>query len=312
MSETSENYPKFLLKAINYFRDESPKKSTQPKVQLRKEDPEVFYSLVKSITKGTFGEVMLVQSNQTGELFAMKKIYYTNHREKSRVVSEVALMMHCKHECIINYYECFSYLKSIWILEEPMEFSLAEFLKQHSGTLSEEVIAYILKELLRALEFLAQKQVIHRDVSSGNVMIGSQGEVKLGDFGYAAQLSSERLKRTTVVGTPRWMAPEIVTGCQYNGKVDIWSLGIVAYELAEGSSTSEENPVKILYNVATKPAPELDQTKNWSEEFVNFIEKCLEKSQDQRPFAKELLRHPFLLKASTGKNVFKDLIDVEY
>ena len=127
------------------------------------------------------------------------------------------------------------------------------------------------------------------------MLLSLDGNVKLGDFGYAAQLTAEQDKRTTVVGTPSWMAPELVVGAKYDGKVDIWSLGIVTLEMAEGEPPNlRENPMKALYLTATGPPPSLTEKHKWSQEFNRFVERCLTKDPEMRPNAEQLLNDPFI------------------
>lgn len=151
---------------------------------------------------------------------------------------------------------------------------------------------------------------IHRDIKSDNILISLDGSVKLADFGYAAQLTQEKDARRSVVGTPSWMAPELVTGAEYGVSVDIWSLGIVGIEMAKGEPPYlDETPMRALYLIATRPPPNVTEDEGWSADFVNFLGVCLTKDPQQRPSCEQLLLHPLMQSVhSNDKLQFSQLL----
>eukprot|EP00056_Hartaetosiga_gracilis_P009027 m.129416 g.129416 ORF g.129416 m.129416 type:complete len:494 (+) comp13046_c3_seq1:111-1592(+) len=272
---------------------------TKLKEIVNPEDPKPLYSDLHKIGQGASGLVYTAIDNKTGKSVAIKSMNLAQQPKKELIINEIIVMREYHQENIVNYLD--SYLvndKELWVVMEYLAGgSLTDVVTE--TIMREEQIASICLECLKALEYLHARSVIHRDIKSDNVLMGMNGQVKLTDFGFCAQLASENQKRSTMVGTPYWMAPEVVTRKQYGPKVDIWSLGIMAIEMVEGEPPYlNENPLRALYLIATNGTPELQNPDEMSDLFKDFLGKCLEMSVDKRSSATELLQHDFLKTAA--------------
>ena len=187
---------------------------------------------------------------------------------------------------------------------ELLHCSLKDVLLERPRGLSEALIAYIAYELLSVLVFIHSAGLIHRDVCCDNILLSSQGAVKLGDFGYAAQVTENRRKRTTVIGAPTYMAPEVINGCRYDSKADIWSFGIILLEMAEGI-IGAESPGMALFTTASEPPPRLREPARWSPALAEFLDCCLRKKPEERDTAETLQRHPFLMQRASAETLAK-------
>ena len=231
---------------------------------LESKNPEDYYEINKKIGEGGSGCVYIGTNKLTTKKYALKAISPKNESEHESILNEITLFALSKHPNILEFFESFEYEKTIWIVSELLSCSLTELILDRPGKIPEYLIAYVCKEIIKGLSFMHSQHRIHRDIKSDNVLLGLDGKVKIADLGYAVQLIKEKDQRTTVVGTPSWMAPELALGLRYNTAIDIWSLGIVALEMGDGEPPLlGKDPLKIISQIVSKPPPALKNKKKW-------------------------------------------------
>jgi hypothetical protein len=273
---------------------------------VKKEDPTKFYTNVKPIGEGTFGEVFVATDMRTLEKVALKKMNLDDNYEED-LITEIQMMQTLKHQNIVDYIDAYKWKNDLWVVMEFMGGgSLTEILELYKTLqLTEPQIALLCFEALKALEYIHSLHRIHRDIKSDNILLNLNGDIKLADFGYTVQLTEKKKNRNTTIGTPYWEAPEVITGENYDTKVDIWSLGIMAMEMAEGEPPYMDlPPLAALRLIVVDGIPPLYDTK-WSPEFRDFVSCCLKIKVDERNSASQLLRHPFISRACSKDEIKK-------
>ncbi|KAM4046403.1 mitogen-activated protein kinase kinase kinase kinase 4 isoform 2-T2 [Anomaloglossus baeobatrachus] len=288
-------------------------------------DPAGIFELVEVVGNGTYGQVYKGRHVKTGQLAAIKVMDVTEDEEEEIKLEINMLKKYSHHRNIATYYGAFikksppGHDDQLWLV---MEFcgagSITDLVKNTKGnSLKEDWIAYISREILRGLAHLHAHHVIHRDIKGQNVLLTENAEVKLVDFGVSAQLDRTVGRRNTFIGTPYWMAPEVIAcdenpDATYDYRSDLWSCGITAIEMAEGAPPlCDMHPMRALFLIPRNPPPRL-KSKKWSKKFFSFIEGCLVKNYMQRPPTEQLLKHPFIRDQPNERQVriqLKDHID---
>ncbi|XP_045647558.1 serine/threonine-protein kinase TAO3 [Ursus americanus] len=261
-----------------------------------KDDPEELFIDLHEIGHGSFGAVYFATNAHTNEVVAVKKMSYSGkqtHEKWQDILKEVKFLQQLKHPNTIEYKGCYLKEHTAWLVMEYCLGSASDLLEVHKKPLQEVEIAAITHGALQGLAYLHSHALIHRDIKAGNILLTEPGQVKLADFGSASMASPAN----SFVGTPYWMAPEVILAMdegQYDGKVDIWSLGITCIELAERKPPLfNMNAMSALYHIAQNDSPTL-QSNEWTDSFRRFVDYCLQKIPQERPTSAELLRHNFV------------------
>ncbi|KAI0334170.1 Pkinase-domain-containing protein [Cubamyces sp. BRFM 1775] len=262
------------------------------------DDPKALYSKIRKVGQGASGHVYVAKTHATGKKVAIKEMDLSNQPRKELIVNEILVMKESQHPNIVNFLDAYLVKSNeLWVVMEYMEGgALTDIIE--NNTLEEDQISSICLETCKGLGHLHSQSIIHRDIKSDNVLLDAQGHVKITDFGFCAKLTDQKSKRATMVGTPYWMAPEVVKQKEYGAKVDIWSLGIMAIEMIENEPPYlDEEPLKALYLIATNGTPTLKKPETLSRELKSFLSVCLCVDVKSRATADELLQHEFLKKA---------------
>nr|XP_056712964.1 myosin-IIIa isoform X2 [Euleptes europaea] len=292
-------------------------------------DPSDTWEITETIGKGTYGKVFKVFNKKNGSKAAVKILDPVHDIDEEIEAEYNILKALSDHPNVVKFYGLY-YKKDVkdgdqlWlVLELCNGGSVTDLVKgflKRGERMSELLIAYILHEALMGLQHLHKNKTIHRDIKGNNILLTTEGGVKLVDFGVSAQLTSTRLRRNTSVGTPFWMAPEVIACEQqldssYDARCDAWSLGITAIELGDGDPPlADLHPMRALFKIPRNPPPKLRQPELWSPEFNDFISKCLTKDYEKRPTVTDLLQHEFVKQVEGKESILQmqltEFIDV--
>ncbi|KUJ12447.1 Pkinase-domain-containing protein [Mollisia scopiformis] len=261
-------------------------------------DPRQIYCNLVKIGQGASGGVYTGHEKDNSRLVAIKQMNLEQQPKKELIINEIIVMKESRHPNIVNFIDSFLIQGELWVIMEYMEGgSLTDVVT--FNIMSEGQIAAVCRETLQGLQHLHSKGVIHRDIKSDNILLSNDGNIKLTDFGFCAQINEHQSKRSTMVGTPYWMAPEVVTRKEYGRKVDVWSLGIMAIEMIEGEPPYlTESPLRALYLIATNGTPVVKEPQNLTEVFQDFLSFALKVDPEKRASAYDLLRHEFMKKCT--------------
>ncbi|XP_065212760.1 serine/threonine-protein kinase 3-like [Planococcus citri] len=259
--------------------------------------PEEVFDIICKLGEGSYGSVYKALHKESGQVLAIKQVPVDT--ELHEIIKEISIMQQCDSPYVVKYYGSYFKNTDLWIVMEYCGAgSVSDIMRLRKKTLSEDEIATILSDTLKGLEYLHLRKKIHRDIKAGNILLNTEGHAKLADFGVAGQLTDTMAKRNTVIGTPFWMAPEVIQEIGYDCVADIWSLGITALEMAEGKPPyGDIHPMRAIFMIPTKPPPSLRELDKWSPEFIDFVNRCLVKNPEERASASDMLQHDFIKNA---------------
>lgn len=275
---------------------------------IRGVDPYTIWSLVGELGDGSFGKVHKAERKTDGTLAAAKIIDVKDESELDDFMVEIDILSECKHSHVVGMYEAYYHENKLWMM---LEFcsggALDDLILEIERGLTEDQIKVVCRQMFECLHFLHTHKVIHRDLKAGNLLLTSDGNIKLADFGVSAKNKKTVQRRTTFIGTPYWMAPEVIVTetCKddpYDYKADIWSAGITLIELAEMQPPYHDmHPMRVLFKIPKSDPPQLQAKNKWSKHFHDFLSLCVVKSADMRTSAGQLLEHPFIANVTDNK-----------
>uniref|UniRef100_A0A665VYE9 non-specific serine/threonine protein kinase n=1 Tax=Echeneis naucrates TaxID=173247 RepID=A0A665VYE9_ECHNA len=282
------------------------------------QDPLDEYELIHRLGCGTYGDVFKARNIKTAELAAIKIVKLDPGDDITSIQQEITMMKECKHKNIVAYFGSYHRNTKLWICMEYCGGGSLQDIYHVTGPLREKQIAYMCRETLQGLYYLHETGKMHRDIKGANILLTERGDVKLADFGVAAEISASVMKRKSFIGTPYWMAPEVAAvekNGGYNHLCDIWAIGITAIELAELQPPMFDlHPMRalMLMSKSSFQPPKLKDKSKWSAGFHSFVKMSLIKNPRKRPSAETLLQHPFVTQLLTRGLVIELLLMAEY
>ncbi|XP_053123916.1 serine/threonine-protein kinase PAK 4 isoform X1 [Hemicordylus capensis] len=260
-------------------------------------DPRTYLDNFIKIGEGSTGLVCIATVKSSGKLVAVKKMDLRKQQRRELLFNEVVIMRDYQHENVVEMYNSYLVGDELWVVMEFLEGGALTDIVTHTR-MNEEQIAAVCLSVLKALSVLHAQGVIHRDIKSDSILLTHDGRVKLSDFGFCAQVNKEVPRRKSLVGTPYWMAPELISRLPYGPEVDIWSLGVMVIEMVDGEPPYfNEPPLKAMKMIRDNLPPKLKNVHKVSPSLKGFLDRLLVRDPAQRATANELLKHPFLGKA---------------
>eukprot|EP01104_Vermistella_antarctica_P011315 TRINITY_DN314_c7_g1_i1.p1 TRINITY_DN314_c7_g1~~TRINITY_DN314_c7_g1_i1.p1 ORF type:complete len:817 (+),score=277.80 TRINITY_DN314_c7_g1_i1:241-2451(+) len=268
------------------------------------EDPSKTFEVTDKLGEGAYGAVYKGIHRETGFVVAIKELNITENLDE--IKKEIDILKKCRNDLVVRYFGCCYKEEKLWILMDycgaGAVCDIYKKIKPVHKTFIEDEIAAIIVSVLEGLVYLHSIGTIHRDLKSGNILINSEGDIKIADFGVSAELGNA-VKATTTIGTPLFMSPEVIDGSKYDSQADIWSLGITAIEMADGVPPHfDEHIMRAMFQISSGDPPTLKTPADWSDNFNDFLRQCLCKDPEQRPTAATLLSHPFIIETLDSKD----------
>ncbi|KAL2082428.1 hypothetical protein ACEWY4_022246 [Coilia grayii] len=266
-----------------------------------KGDPRAYLENFVKIGEGSTGVVCIARERHTGRQVAVKMMDLRKQQRRELLFNEVVIMRDYRHKSVVEMYKSALVEEELWVIMEYLQGGALTNIVSETR-LNEEQIATVCEAVLQALAYLHSQGVIHRDIKSDSILLTLDGRVKLSDFGFCAQISKDIPKRKSLVGTPYWMAPEVVSKTPYGTEVDIWSLGIMVVEMVDGEPPYfNETPVTAMKRLRDEPAPSVKNTHKISPILRDFLSSMLTRDPEERASATDLLQHPFLLQSGSPR-----------
>ncbi|KAK3236868.1 hypothetical protein CYMTET_53016 [Cymbomonas tetramitiformis] len=280
-------------------------------------DPRALFEILEEIGKGSCGVVFKARDKKTSELVAIKILSISDENDGfEEVTKEITMLQECDHPNVVRYLGQYTDAtqQTLWIvMEYCIGGNVGDLMKATLKPLSEAQIAYICQETLKGLQYLHCVGKVHRDIKGSNILLTENGNVKVADFGVAAQLTRTMSKRNTFTGTPHWMAPEMIQNDRYNASVDIWALGIVCIEMAEMLPPRWHiHPMRVIFVIPRDPPPSLSEPENWSLSLRHFVQHCLVKDPKYRASGEQLLQTDFITASKAGPSCLVPAVKLAY